>query len=283
MYTRSSSISVGHRSFFARALRKLKEVLGISRNKPVMQFRTFMQVCTACHGVTPCHEYSFEDLLGIYHDYRLDSYKKDRIALEPWYKNIADEIGSHPLELKNRNSAVDGFLRRNASHFLGTRMIDYGGGDGRFIPPFAFEQFDRIDILDASIVPIHTSVDAAKAAKIKVAEPLTYNFLTCMHLLEHVGNPREFTVEMLRLLAPGGLIYIEVPLELNAKVHEDCAQKVIDTPIAIHEHINLFDRTSMLGLIKSIQELELLDDTEEAIDLGWIVGYVGRFLARKVV
>ena len=281
-FSRENSIPIGRRPLYERALRKAKRIMAPQRLGQARQFRTSMQFCSVCHGLSPCHEYTYEDLMGMYRDYRLESYVKDRISLEGrWYERIADQVGSHPLELKNRNTAVDGFLRRNASYFAGGQMIDYAGGDGRFIPPYAFEQFEHIHILDASEVPIHPSVDARKVTKVPVANPGSYDFMTCMHFLEHIGNPRQFVVESSRLLVPGGLMYIEVPLELTEEVYENCLQRFVDKPIGLHEHINLFDRTSIRALVRSIEELDLIDDSEGDVDLGWITGNIGRFLVRK--
>jgi hypothetical protein len=240
-----------------------------------------MQACALCHSITPCHEYSFDDLLGLYRDYRSETYNRDRISVEPTYARIAEDVGNHSLEIKNRNAAVDSFLSRSASYFTGSEMIDYGGSDGRFIPPFVYKQFKNIHIYDASKEPLHVSVDARKVKKIADPQPEAYTFLTCMHVLEHVGNPKALVVEAARLLVPGGLMYIEVPLELTQSISEDLVRNIIDTPITIHEHMNLFDRTSIRNLVGSIADLELIDDTEDVVNFGWISGLIGRFLARK--
>jgi hypothetical protein len=241
-----------------------------------------MQTCGSCHAITPCHEYSFQDLLGLYHDYRSETYNQDRISVEPSYARIAKSVGNDPIEVNNRNAAVDRFLDKNASHFAGGAMIDYGGSDGRFIPSFAYGQFECIDIYDVSEAPLHSSVDASKVKKIAEPRLGTYSFLTCMHVLEHVGNPKALVTEAARLLAPGGLMYIEVPLELTQSMREDFAQRIIDAPIIIHEHLNKFDCTSIRSLVKSVAELELVDDAEDAVEHGWINGLNGRFLAKKI-
>ena len=265
-----------------RALRRIRRMLAPPKLKPALPFRTDMQACALCHSITPCHEYSADDLLGLYRDYRSETYNRDRISVEPWYAQIVNDVGSHPLEVKNRNAAVDSFLNKNASHFAGGSMIDYGGSDGRMIPSFAHNQFDSIFVYDASGAPLHDSVDVRKVKKIADPGAKTYSFLTCMHVLEHVGNPRTLVIEAARLLAPGGLMYIEVPHELTKIVREDFERRVIDTPITIHEHINLFDRASVVALVGSIDGLVLIDDAEDVVDLGWISGLIGRFLVRKV-
>jgi hypothetical protein len=87
---------------------------------------------------------------------------------------------------------------------------------------------------------------------------------------------------MMRFLAPGGLLYIEVPLELTKSISEDFAQRIIDNPITIHEHMNLFDRTSIRTLAESIVGLELVDGAEDIVDFGWAGrGLIGRSLVRK--
>ena len=220
--------------------------------------------------------------MGLYRDYRSETYNKDRISVEPSYARIAKDVGSNSLEIANRNAAVDRFLGRNARHFSGGEMIDYGGSDGRFIPSFAYAQFECIDIYDASDAALHRSVDTRKVKRIAVPRPGAYRFLTCMHVLEHVGNPREVVGELARFLELGGLVYIEVPLELSKSIRDAFEQKIIDPPIIIHEHVNILDRTSVRALIQSVDGLELVDDAEDVVDQGWIQGLNGRFLARKV-
>lgn len=285
LYSRAHSIKIDPTisdSLPVRALRKAKRILFPPQFRQAAQFRTQMQACESCHAITPSHEYSFDDLLGLYRDYRSETYNQDRISVEPDYARIAKNVGDDPIEINNRNTAVDKFLSKNASHFSGGAMVDYGGSDGRFTPSFAYGQFERIDIYDVSEAPLHSSVDACKVKKIAEPKRETYSFLTCMHVLEHVGNPRAMVAEAMRLLAPGGLIYIEVPLELTQSMREDFSQRIIDAPIIIHEHLNKFDCTSIRSLVKSVAELELVDDAEDAVEHGWINGLNGRFLAKKI-
>jgi SAM-dependent methyltransferase len=282
LFSRADSIRIRPAMLPIRALRKIGRMLLSAKLKPAVPFRTSMQACPLCHSITPCHEYSVEDLSGLYRDYRSQAYNRDRISVEPTYAQIVKDVGSHPLEIKNRNAAVDSFLNRNVSHFAGGSMIDYGGSDGRMIPSFAYNQFESIFVYDASGAPLHASVDVRKVKKIADPRAKTYSFLTCMHVLEHVGNPKALVIEAARLLAPGGLMYIEVPHELTKAVREDFERRIIDTPIAIHEHMNLFDRVSVRTLVGSIVGLELIDDAEEVVDLGWISGLIGRVLVRKV-
>jgi hypothetical protein len=74
LFSRVDSITTRPLSLAARVVRKIRKSFNhphkVAKVRPPIQFRTYMQACTSCHSITPCHEYSFEDLLGLYHDYR---------------------------------------------------------------------------------------------------------------------------------------------------------------------------------------------------------------------
>ena len=281
LFARADSIQIRKASIPVRALRKIGRMFGPPKRKSPTPFRTYMQSCGSCHAITPYYEYSFDDLMGLYHDYRSETYNRDRISVEPSYAKLAKHVGSHQFEITGRNSAVDNFLNKNLTHFPTGIMIDYGGSDGRFIPSFAYQQFDRIYIYDASSAPLHESVNASKVEKIASPQAQAYSFLTCMHVLEHVGNPMALIAEATQLLIPGGLMYIEVPLELTASTREDFEQKIIDPPLGIHEHMNRFDRITIPCLFATSPNLELIDQEDSILNLGWISGLIGRYLARR--
>lgn len=283
LYFRSALIGSRHlsRSIPARAARKIRRILFSPRPAPVREFRTYMQACAACHTVHPCHEWSYEDLQGLYKDYRSDTYSRDRISVEPSYARIVNRVGCDTQEVRVRNAGVDAFLRKNASQIADGPMIDYGGSDGRFLPPFVFEHCNPIHIYDASEAPLHPSVDAEKVRKVKQPDPADYSFLACMHVLEHVGNPRAFLEEAAECVRPGGAMYLEIPLELNETMKEDFSGRIIDDPIGIHEHINYYDSHGIPQLVASLDRLELLDQAVDPVDIGWTRAVIGRYLVRK--
>ena len=115
LYSRAHSIKIDPTisdSLPVRALRKAKRILFPPQFRQAAQFRTQMQACESCHAITPSHEYSFDDLLGLYRDYRSETYNQDRISVEPDYARIAKNVGDDPIEINNRNTAVDKFLSR---------------------------------------------------------------------------------------------------------------------------------------------------------------------------
>jgi methylase of polypeptide subunit release factors len=87
-----------------------------------------------------------------------------------------------------------------------------------------------------------------------------------MHVLEHVGSPREFVLDALKYLQPNGPLYLEIPLELDPEVAKQFESRVVDRCVTIHEHINQFNITSLARLIESIVSLRLVK--VEAVTIG---------------
>lgn len=225
----------------------------------------------------------YEDLAGLYMDYRSDSYNHDRISVEPGYAKIMDLVGNNPTEVKNRNAAADRFLMKNAVHLTKGSALDYGGSDGQFIPKTVIDGFTSVDIYDVSDALLHDSVREPKIKKISIIERSDYALLLCMHVFEHVGHPREFMLEAMRSVAKGGCLYIEIPLELSEVIKNQFEENMIDVPFTVHEHINQFELVSLEQLVKSINGLQLLDSAEDIVDQGWVQAKIGRYLVKKIV
>ncbi len=244
-------------------------------------FRTMCQLCSNCQSLTPCHEFSYEDLSGFYRDYRSARYNSDRISVEPGYARIAEQVGNSKIEEHVRNAAVTEFLLPHKRHVFGGAVIDIGGSDGRFVPACIVEGASTIDILDASAAAVHPGANRTKIRKVNCGEKDAYSLLLCMHVLEHVGNPRAFFADALTLLRPGGHAYIEVPLESTAELRNQFQLQTIDMPFHIHEHINAYDESSVPQLTASVAGLDMIDSRIETIDIGWNSGRVGRYLVKK--
>jgi 2-polyprenyl-3-methyl-5-hydroxy-6-metoxy-1,4-benzoquinol methylase len=245
------------------------------------EFRTMVQYCWDCHSLLPCHEFSFDDLAPLYADYRSQTYNKERSAVEPYYARICDLVGNDAVEIANRNVAAAAFLNKNKSYFSAGNVLDFGGSDGRFIPAPILNFFQSVDIYDVSNAPVHFSVPADKVRKTSSPPEGGYAFLLCMHVLEHVGNPRAQVAEMLKYLPAGGLIYIEIPLELSEEMKRQFSSSEIDAVFHIHEHINQFERLSLVKLAESMEGIKLLDCADDMVDVVWANMKIGRCLLQK--
>jgi hypothetical protein len=243
--------------------------------------RTLLIYCTCCNSVTPCHDFTYEELCGLYRDYRGPEYNRDRVSVEPAYAAVVDRVGNDPEEVSKRNAAADAFLRKNAAVFKRGLMLDYGGSDGRFVPPCAKDFFDGAEILDVSDAALHETVDARFVRKVAKASPGGYSFVSCMHVLEHVGNPRDFALGALRYVAPGGHLYIETPAELQDKLAAGYGRKQIDRTTEFSEHINKYSRDSIAKLVASTGCAKVIDERFDVIDQGWSRDLVSRTLIEK--
>jgi hypothetical protein len=103
-----------------------------------------------------------------------------------------------------------------------------------------------------------------------------------MHVLEHVGNPRQFIIDSLVHLEPDGLLYLEVPLELPPTIGKQFQTRTVDMVVPIHEHINQYSDTSLRALVDSIDMLRVLRTEHALIDCGWTTATVGRCLAQRI-
>lgn len=284
LYSRRAALQTQERrdSVAARARRLIGRLGWGEKTEPGKHlFRTLCQCCAACGSISPCHEFSREELDGLYRDYRSERYNRDRISVEPGYAKIAQAVGRNPVERAARNAGVERFLDAHRQFLRGGALLDIGGSDGSFIPPSLVDGCDAVDILDPSDTPIHPSIAGTKVRKIASAAENAYSLLLCMHVLEHVGNPRRLLVEVMAHLRSEGLVYLEVPLEQTGAMREQFRSRVIDAPLFIHEHVNVYDSPGLRCLVESIAGLEVVACQDDVVDMGWAGARVSRCLARR--
>jgi|GEM_PF-1525631 len=272
------------KTFAARVVLKLLKLTGKfifpHKEGELHDFRTNMQFCGVCKGMTPVHEYSIDDLAGLYADYYTGTYTKARISVEPAYAKICRST-FHEAEINYRNSELEKFLAKNETFLSGGRALDMGGSDGRFIPPIVLNKFSEIHVLDSSDIKLHSSLAGRNAKKIRTLECSDYSLLLCMHVIEHVGSPRSFIEAMATHVKPGGLLYFETPIELSPQRESQFASNLIDPPQEIHEHISLFSGASIPKCVESIKGLELIASQEYELRGGYSKFIAGRYLIRK--
>jgi hypothetical protein len=189
-------------------------------------------------------------------------------------------VGQDPQERKNRNDGVANFLGSHLSLLEGKAALDLGGSDGKFVPLQIVNALEEIHIFDTSDAPVDASVRNIR--KVDRPQHGAYGLLMCMHVLEHVGSPRDFVLDSLKYLQSNGILYLEVPLELDPMIVKQFESRVVDRCVTIHEHINQFDFTSLSHLIESIARLRLVKAEAATIDCGWSTARVGRYLAQCI-
>lgn len=123
----------------------------------------------------------------------------------------------------------------------GALVLDVGGGDGRLMRPFVdrgFECFlvDRVDHTRPGVRKLANSLESLSA------QP-AFDVAVCSHVLEHVASPRQMLQEIHARLRQGGIVYVEVPLEV---FFSNARNPIVAEPV---EHINFFTPTGIAQVL----------------------------------
>lgn len=225
-------------------------------------------VCKECSFVGPETKYEYEMLSGLYVDYRSESYNNERIIFEPYYSELKDYVGKSKEEITSRLNHIDILINKYVNIENIKNLIDWGGGEGRFIPPAL--QNKNVYVLDVSTEPLvnnhYIRVDS-------VPESMKFDYVQVCHVLEHVASPYEFMVDILTHINQKGYVYIEVPQDRSdeeIQMFVDCNPSVLH---GIHEHLNLFSEKALNALAISLG-LSVLTVEKKSMDFGWTTGRV---------
>lgn len=156
------------------------------------------------------HRYEDEEMKRLYSGYRGEAYFQARHRHEFWYLRRHNEGTGHDSDvLVARKAATEAFLRGHTEVALLSRVLDYGGDSGQFIPDGIGSQKDVFEVSDAPPIPgVRRYSDEA------LLEEGGYDLVLLNHVLEHAADPADLLRRVTRLMQPGtGLLHLEVPLE----------------------------------------------------------------------
>ena len=147
---------------------------------------------------------------------------------------------------------------RTYAHYLrkaGLRAgaaLDIGAGDGAFLRELRRLGFDPVTGVEPSEAPLrHAGEDVCALIRNEMFDgasfaPETFDLVTCFQTLEHVYEPRALLEDILRVLKPGGTVFV-VAHDLNALSARVLGEK---SPIYDIEHVQLFNARSMRGVLE---------------------------------
>lgn len=170
--------------------------------------RTDFAVCGACGGGFFVDRFSEEEAERLYAGYRGERYFQVRHRHEPWYTKSVNQALDGSMD--ERRSFIAGLLGQSGVRFDKVRRaLDFGGNTGALFPSeIGGAERWIVDPSDAPLAPgLH------RARRLAELDRGTFDLVMAMHVLEHVSEPRSIVAELVTLLAPGGLLYLEVPLE----------------------------------------------------------------------
>lgn len=190
--------------------------------------------CRACGALFLDYRFTPAQMASLYKDYRGPAYTQLRERFEPGYAVASARDYTH------RHTYVAEVEAWLAPHLpKQPHILDWGGGDGRNTP---FLGHARVHIHDISGTAL---AHGAERADTRARQ--SYDLVVCMQVLEHVADPLAVLREMLPLMAPATLLYLEVPHEGLVRQHP---QGTDLTPHKRHwhEHVNFFTKDSLLRL-----------------------------------
>lgn len=229
---------------------------------------------------------SEEETKKLYSNYRDDNYQKQRQKHECWYtKEINDQIGKNPTEIKSRNANLTNILEKNIDTSKIKSVLDFGGDKGQFIP----EIFANSKKFVYDISGIETVEDTTALTSLEDCKKNNYDLVLCSHVLEHVTNPNEILDDIKSLMKKEQYLYVELPFDspfykkpfsnlqfllnkyynwgnlikhfINSKKHGN--------KHLMNEHINYFTPESINILLKN-KGFKILSNEVKTINAGWI-------------
>ena len=217
-YRRPASLEGRHKPF-----RVLFEVWARGEH----EFRVQFAVCNACAMMIYVPRPSVSDIDAKYH------------ALAQ-YGDSTPSLGESPQRTRRRSQRVyDIVMPKLLRGVHECRILDFGGGDGRLLTRFV-EAGATCDLVDycESVIPgvqhVGRTVDCLPS------EP-TYDAIICSHVVEHLAEPLPIVRELVRNLRPGGVIYVEVPVEMV---------EAMPAPTEPVTHCNFFIPESLAALME---------------------------------
>lgn len=146
------------------------------------------------------------------------------------------------------------------------RVLDYGGGNGSMLEPF---------LRDGNTCFVADYYDGQIPGVLKIANDWDdfpkgerFDVILCNHVLEHVCNPLEVIQRFDSILAKGGVVFAEVPLEVWAGI------PIEKEPVT---HVNFFTHDTFQLMFElagfSIHECKVQERTimPSTIEVSWIL------------
>lgn len=190
------------------------------------------------------------EIARLYDCYRDETYVEQRKKYEPEYLN---EKFSKEQYCKERKESIIKFTAPYIDFEKIKTVLDYGGDKGQYIPDeFCHADKYVYDISGNKTVPGVTLLKTKDEAK-----RIKWDFILCMHLLEHLSEPLKAIENLVELLHDDSYLYVELPKQDYMHQYSD---------VEINEHINFFRETTM-NKIGELFQLKILKVKTESIGL----------------
>lgn len=210
--------------------------------------------CQHCGALFMDYRFSDAEMASLYADYRGADYTQLRLHYEPSYAGYSDSYGSRARYIDD----VESFLRPHLP--AAPVILDWGGDSGINTPMRE----------SAAGVYVHDISECALVAGVQRADleaPQAYDLVVCSQVLEHVAWPRQIVQQLVALMRPQTLLYLEVPYEGLVR-SAPALRSLHAAKHHWHEHINFFSVEALHELVDQAG-LDVVAFQEADIALGW--------------
>ena len=214
---REANLDVGQLTDSAFSSRKLPEYMHARLDK-----------CSRCDLVFANPAPSSESLLGLYRDASFDATKESEFAAKTYVRYLEKAKGLTPVP-----------------------TIDIGAGDGAFLLELQRRGFTDLIGFEPSEAPVAVADPSIRPKlRLEFFDPATFGdnevgLMTCFQTIEHVFDPLKLTIDMHRILRPGGVAFL-IGHNVDALSAKILGEK---SPIYDIEHLQLFNPQSARTLM----------------------------------
>jgi len=156
--------------------------------------------------------YSSIQVTKLYDSYRSDEYFVARSRWEPWYRKSENSLFNPEIGVTNilrRKVRMSNELKNANVTESFKNVLDYGGDTGQFFPENITGDRWLIDIsgIESANHQIRITESVSKIPK------KTLDLVMACMILEHLSSFTDFLADASGVMAPNGILYVELPLD----------------------------------------------------------------------
>lgn len=186
--------------------------------------------CGSCDFTFFDHRLEPGEIMKLYDAYRGEAYNQQRLRHEPYYHLARERYDNHDNDYHGER------IRNLRSLFAAAaappeRILDYGGERDGWLGKGAFPD-SQVEVYDLSF-------------STALPSPGSQDLVLCCGVFEHASFPMELLRELEGYLKPGGLLYLEVPLDYSGGLAENLQKG----GGILHEHLCDFSPRAMWRML----------------------------------
>ncbi len=182
--------------------------------------------------------------------------------LNLYYQNSFSYSAGATNEQQIRKRAKRILSQLKRIHPTGERLLDIGSGYGYFLDearhaglkPIGIEPSSKLYHVTVKYLTVTKNVTFEEFYKQNKGK-VKFDFITMIHVIEHVPNPKRFIEQAVELLNPQGILFIETP---NVDSHLFYAEKANYTFLTPPDHLWLLSRKSFKQITSKLKSTSLI-------------------------